>query len=234
MSEFASKPLVHTVAGAAEVAVEHHTYRGDLPFDLYRPGARPAPAVIFVVGWDEAAADPSFKDAVFFQSWARMVAARGLVGITYRNREASDVHALIAHLRAHAGELGIDPARLGVWASSGHVPNALAVIATERIAFGALLYGFMLDCADAAAQFRFVAPPVALEDLRAALLVVRAGRDGTPGVLVSLEAFVARVPCTVIEHADGPHAFELVDDSPRTHEVIEEVLDFLVARSRGA
>ena len=65
-------------------------------------------------------------------------------------------------------------------------------------------------------------------------MVHRPGRGARrlPGIAASQDKLLALVPCTVIEHADGPHAFDMVDDSPRTHEVIDEVLAWL--RSRGA
>jgi len=59
------------------------------------------------------------------------------------------------------------------------------------------------------------------------MLVVRAGKDAMPGLDETLQRFVARHPVTLIDHAEAPHAFDLVDDTPRTHEVIDEVLAFL-------
>jgi dienelactone hydrolase len=248
-TDFTSLPLVHTIAGAADVAVERdHVYtteQGPLGFDLYRPpqATAPCPAVVFVSGLPDpgvkAMLGKALKDWASYTGWARLVAASGIAAIAYTNRTAADGTALVRHLRANAGALGLDPARIGLWACSGHVPTALALIAGERPACAALLYGYMLDLdgattvAEAATRFYFAAPPVALDELRdVPMLVVRAGRDETPGLDATLQRFVAaaaqrQLPVTLIEHAEGPHSFDLVDDSPRTHEVIEEVLAFL-------
>jgi dienelactone hydrolase len=249
-TDFTSKELVHTIAGAADVAVERdHVYtteQGPLELDLYRPpgATAPCPAVVFVSGYPDpgmaAMVGKRLKDWASYMGWARMVAASGIIGIAYANRTPADVTALVHHLRDNAGALGIDPGRIGVWACSGNVPTALGLLARERIACAALLYGYMMDLdgatnlAQAAARFHCAAPPVGLDDLPRALpmLVVRAGRDEMPGLNENLERFVAAAAArgmavTLVEHPEGPHAFDLVDDSPRTHEVIEEVLAFL-------
>jgi dienelactone hydrolase len=248
-TDFSSVPLVHSIAGTADVAVERdHLYlteQGPLGFDLYRPAHAngSCPAVVFVTGL----ADPDviamfgkpLKDCASSIGWARLVAASGLAGITYRNRTPADVAALIRHVRVEASTLGIDPARIAVWACSGHVPNALGVIARERIACAALLYGYLPDLergaeADAAMAY-FATPPVSIDELPRSMpmLIVRAGKDATPGLDERLQRFVATarahsLAVTLIDHAEAPHAFDLVDDSPATHAVIDDVLAFLV------
>jgi len=249
-TDFTSKELVHTIAGAAEVAVERdHVYptaQGPLEIDLYRPpgASAPRPAVVFVSGYPDpgmaAMVGKRFKDWASYQGWARMVAASGMIGITYANRTPADVTALLHHLQDNAAALGIDPGRIAVWACSGNVPTALGLLARERIACAALLYGYMMDLdgatnlAQSAARFHFAAPPVGIEDLPPTLpmLVVRAGRDEMPGLNDNLDRFLAAaakrgLAVTGVFHPEGPHSFDLVDDSPRTHEVIEEVLAFL-------
>jgi dienelactone hydrolase len=249
-TDITTKQLVHTVAGADDVAVERDhafpTAHGPLGFDLYRPphATAPCPAVVFVTGLPDpgvkAMIGKPLKDWASYQGWARMVAASGIAGILYTNRTAGDVDALVQHLRANAAALGIDPARIGAWACSGHGPTALGLIAREPLACAALLYPYLLDLdgttavAGAAAQFHFAVPPVALDDLPrdVPMLVVRAGRDALPGLDATLQRFVAaarahQLPVTLIEHAEAPHAFDLEDDSPRTHAVIDEVLAFL-------
>jgi hypothetical protein len=249
-TDFTSQQLVHTIDGAADVTVERdHVYtteQGPLGFDLYRPrgATTPSPAVVFVSGYPDpgmvAMLGKPLKDWASYVGWARLVAASGIAGVAYTNREPADVAALVRHLRANAGALGIDPARIGVWACSGNVPTALALVAHERMACAALLYGFFLDLdgatavADAAAQFYFARPPVTMDELprETPMLVVRAGRDATPGLDATLQRFVAaaraeRLRVTLVDHAEAPHAFDLVDDTPASRAVIEQVLAFL-------
>lgn len=249
-TDYTSKPLVHTIDGAADVIVERdHTYateQGPLGFEIYRPlhAAGPAPAVVLVTGFPEPAASTFFgkplKDWASYVGWARMIAASGIAAVTYAHRDPADVHALVRHLRDHGGALGLDPARLGVWACSGNVPNALGVIAREQPACAALLYGYLLDLdgsttvADMARQLYFAVPPVSMDDLPhdVPLLVVRAGRDTTPGLDATLQRFITAararaLPVTLLDHPDAPHAFDLVDDTPATHAVIDQILAFL-------
>lgn len=247
-NEMIDKGLVYSTREMADVGVESGQYateQGPLAFDLYRPTrARiPAPAVVIVTGFPDPAAAAFFgralKDWASYREWARLLAASGIVAITYLNREPADVSSLLDHLRANAAALGLDPERIGVWACSGNVPNALGLLARERLACAALLYGFMLDLggathvAKAAAHFHFAVPAVSMDDLPRALplLVVRAGRDQTPGLEETLQRFLVaargnELNITLLDHPDGPHAFDLLDDTPKSREVIQEVLAF--------
>jgi dienelactone hydrolase len=249
-TDITSKQLVHTIPGATEIPVEHdHLYPtplGPLPFDLYRPtrASSPSPAVVFVTGLPDpgvkAMLGQSTKDWASYMGWARMVAASGMAGITYVNREPGDVVTFVRYLRENAASLGIDPERIGVWACSGHVPTALALVARERLACAALLYGYLMDLdgatsvADGSKRFYYAVPPVTLDELpkQMPMLVVRAGADTTPGLEETLQRFVAAargrgLPLTLLDHPEAPHAFDLVDDSPATRVVIEQVLAFL-------
>jgi dienelactone hydrolase len=236
MTDIVSKGLIYPRAGSERVSVEKHTY-GELPFDLYRPeGAGNRPAVVFVFGIPDPGAiaffGAPFKDWQSYVDWARLVAASGLVAVLAQNREPGDVTALFAHLRAHQDALGLD-GRYVVFAASGHGPQGLWTIAHEPVAGAVLLYPYTLDVAAEAQAMHFAAPPVTVAELpQVALLVAKAGRDATPNLNAKLDAFVAAarargVPVTLVEHAGGPHAFDIVDDSPRSHEVIAEILAFL-------
>jgi acetyl esterase/lipase len=180
-------------------------------------------------------------------SWAQLTAASGLVAVTYTNRDpATDVHAVLEHVRHHAASLGIDEHRIGLWSCSGNVPTALSVLmrhdASAYVRCAALSYGFMLDAhggtgvAEAARQFGFANPCAgrSIEDLPCdiPLFLARAGRDQMPHLNEVLDQFVAtglalNVPMTVVNHADGPHAFDLYHDSETTREVVRQMLAFL-------
>jgi len=256
-SPMTERQVLYTMTGMDAVRVQRDVpYRtaaaGPLTIDLYYPpdgrAEAPAPAVLFVTGFSDAGAErmlgSKFKDMGSFVSWARLAAASGLVGITYANHEPSDAQAALEHVRAHAGALGIDRNRMGIWACSGHGPTALSVLVEHgrTLACAALLYPYTLDLdgttgvADAAAQFRFATPAAGktAADLPrdVPLLLVRAGRDEMPGLNRAFDRFVTaaldvNLPVTVVNHANGPHAFDLVDDSRRGHETIRQVLAFL-------
>ena len=98
--EAASKPVVYHVPGMDAVTIERNipyqnTNAHPLTLDLYRPPEwKPAtlfPAVIFVVGYSDLGAEKmlgcKFKDMESYITWAKLVAASGLVAITYENQD---------------------------------------------------------------------------------------------------------------------------------------------------
>jgi len=184
-----------------------------------------------------------FKELGAFVSWAELVAASGLIGITYTNREPGDIHGLLDHIQHNAASLRIDAARIAVWACSGHGPNALSVLIERRsVTCAVLAYPYTLDLdgstgiADAAKQFHFVTPAAgrSVKDLpgNLPLFIVRAGQDQMPGLNDALDRFVtealaANLPLTVVNHPSGPHAFDLDDGSRTACDIVKQMLAFL-------
>lgn len=227
---------------------------GALTMDIYYPPdakleAR-LPAVVFVAGFPdvgfEAKVGCKFKEMGSSVSWGRLVGASGLVAITYTNREpAAGVQALFGHVRRHAAALGIDETRLGVWASSGNVPLALWVLMQEAgddLKCAVLCYGYMLDIegangvAEAARMFGFVNAPAgrSFNDLPRSLplFIARAGQDQMPRLNETLDRFMVEaltrnLPVTFVNHPDAPHAFDLLDDSATTREIVRQILAFM-------
>lgn len=256
-TDMTRKTVVLELPGMDAVTIQRDvpyrtTESGALTMDLYRPSvsnsAAPAPAVVFVSGYP----DPGFermlgcklKDMGQYVSWGRLVAASGLVAVTYANREPADLHGLFGYLRQNAASLGIDANRIGVWAGSGNVPMALSLLMQESgdsCQCAVLCYGFMLDLgdvthvADAAAQFGFANPCAgkSIDDLsHVPLFVVRAGQDQMPHLNDTIDRFVAaaltrNLPLTLANHATGPHAFDVLDDSDTSREMIRMILAFL-------
>ena len=121
------------------------------------------------------------------------------------------------------------------WAAAG-ARNAL-----EPIACAAFLYGYTLDLesakdvAEAAARLsHFAVPATTLDELplKMPMLLVQAGRDENPRLNRTLQRFAdaqhtRSAVVTMIDHAEAPHAFDLLDDTEITHEVIQKVLKFL-------
>jgi hypothetical protein len=257
--DIAKKGLVYDMPGTSSVLVrrdlEFTGAGGDaLAFDLYLPaGAEtgsPLPAVVLVAGFrDEGALARlgcRFKEMQSNVSWARLIAASGMAAVAYTNRvPPDDFVAILSHLHGNAPALGIDAGRLGLWASSGHVPVALSAMMRDarfRATCAALLYGFTLDLdgatgvADGARTFGFTTPCArkSIDDFvnDAPMFLARAGRDQFAGLNDAMDRFVARalaanMPLTLVNHANGPHAFDLFDDSDRSREIIRQVLWFL-------
>lgn len=228
---------------------------GALTMDLYLPphppGAARLPAVVFVLGYSDLGAQAyfgcKFKEMECFIGWARATAAAGLAAITYTTgkQPAADAETLLRHLRENAASLGIDENRIGLWACSGHGPNALSVLMREapgKLKCAALCYPLLLDLegttsvAEASKTFGFVNPGAgkSVDDLPSdtPMLLVRAGRDEIPGLNATLDRFVAaavrrNLPISLVNHPPAPHAFDLMHDSDASRRIIRQVLTFL-------
>ena len=231
------------------------TDAGALTMDLYYPpdsqGGAPLPVVVFVAGYSDVGMQKvlgwcKFKEMAMSISWGQLAAASGVVAITYTNsKPAADLDALLQHVRQNAASLGIDENRIGVFACSGNVPLALWALMQDGRAFlkcAVLLCGYMLDLdgatgvAEAAQMFRFTNPNAgkSIDDLpqNLALFVVRAGQEQFASLNDSIDCFLAKavsrnLPITFVNHATGPHAFDLLQDSEKSREIIRQILSFL-------
>jgi acetyl esterase/lipase len=206
--------------------------------------------VIFVTGFSDVEAQKMLgcllKEMGSYVSWGQLAAASGLVAVTYTNREpATDVRAVLQHVRQNAKSLDIDENRIGLWACSGNVPTALSVLmqhAQDHPTCAVLCYGYMLDSdgstavADAAKRWRFVNPCAGktVDDLQRdiPLFIARAGQDQMPGLNETLDRFVVNavacnLPITFVNHSVAPHAFDLFHDSETSREIIGRILVFL-------
>ena len=225
-----------------------------LCFDLYHPShetdAGCWPAAIVVAGYpgdmQPRPTSLAYKDIGWTVSMCELIAASGMVALAYTNRDpVADLHALIEHVHEHAASLRIDPARFGIIAVSGNVPTALTTVmqgAHRSPACAVFGYGCLLDVdgatdvADAARQFGFANPGAGrtVADVRrdVPLLITRAGRDQFPAINASIDRFVregliANLPLTLVNHAEGPHAFDLFDDSRTSRDIVRQTLRFL-------
>ena len=256
--ESTMKRVVFHIAGMDTLRIQRDveyrtTEAGAVTMDLYYPdaasGAR-TPAVVIVEGYSdvgyEAFTGCKFKDTEFCISWGRLMAASGLVAITYTNREpVADLQALLRHVRQNAASLGVDENRIGVWASSGNGPLALSVLmqaGRDFVKCAVLCYPFTLDLdgstavAKASGIWKFVNPAAgkSVADLPVdlPLFVARAGQDEFPHLNDALDRFVAHalaanLPITLVNHSTAPHAFDLVDDTETSREIVKKILRFL-------
>jgi hypothetical protein len=254
--------VVYRMPGTAAVVVREDVFPGAedpaLLMDVYyppgvAPGAQGFPVVVIVSGGRDAGVQEAlgcrFKDMASSVSWGRLVAASGLVAITYTNTSpAADLQALLDHLTRNGSSLGIDGDAVGLWASSGNAPMALSRLmkdARPRITCAALCYGYLLDL-DGATHVAEMARMYGLanqcegksvEDLAedVPIFLARAGKDQFAGLNETLDRFVAKsvarnLPVTFVNHPTGPHAFDLFDDSETSRVIVRQVLEFLKVR----
>ncbi len=221
--EVTARRVLYKIPDMQSVQVRKTEFAGatgeSLPMEIYqavRPTADPLSVVAIIAGYP----DPGFEQKVgckFMEtewtiSMARLIAASGMVAITHSNREPeSDALALMQHLTS----MGL---RVGIWATSGHGPVALA--AATKAVCGVLVNPVTNDFCPATPLF-----------------VVRSGKDETPGLNQALDAWAARAiadnrPCTFVNYPDAPHSFELAVDGQETRRILQQGLDFLRAHLR--
>jgi acetyl esterase/lipase len=232
-----TQPLVHPLPDPERVELRPdllYTHAGGraLAMDVYLPSVRApgtqVPAVLLVHG----EADPVLLRGVRgwgqYTGWGRLLADQGMAGVVFEHHAILDagfgaavaeVHDALAAVGERAGDLGIDPERVGVAAFSAGVVLTAAVLARAggRVRCAALCYGPLGD----------LEPDPALPPL----LVVRAGRDD-PELNRTIDEFVAAadqrgLAVELVHQPDGHHAFDVADDSDASRKVIGRVLGFL-------
>jgi hypothetical protein len=234
----------------------HYSGSGDdaLVADVYYPpptyGEGPWPVVVIVVGYpgtmNPRPTPLAYKDIGWTTSMARLIAMSGVAAVAYTNREpVTDLQVLLDHIRTNAPSLELDASRVGILAASGNVPTALTTLLRTTApppACAVFGCGCLLDldggteAADASRQFGFANPCAGrtMDDFRpeVPLFISRAGRDQFPAMNASIDRFVpkalaANFAVTLVNHPDGPHAFDLFDDSRTSRDIVRATLVFL-------
>jgi len=109
---------------------------GELKLDVYNPsdyeGEILLPAVIFIHGDGPPDFLKDAKDWGCYVSWGQLIAASGLIAVTFNHRSteqlimlyeaAHDVDDLIRYVRDNSESLGIDANTLGIWTCSAGSP----------------------------------------------------------------------------------------------------------------
>ena len=257
-------PAVLTVPGMDKAQIRRdivyrsvETEKGklDLKFDLYLPaGAKPGdsfPAVIFISGGGIEGAPRDWRDGGVYQSYGRILAASGLVGITYSKRYApgpsaengiADTRDLVAYLREHAADLHIDKDRFAYWAFSGGGGVLASVLAESAPATRAVLCFYCVSEANTSG----LSPEDAEKKRRVfssvyqvqqgshplpPLFIARAGLD-SPALNAGIDALVSaalakNLSIELMNHPAGRHGFDIIDTDDRSREIIRHALDFL-------
>ena len=131
------------------------------------------------------------------------------------------MRVLFAHLAKEGASLRIELSRLAVWACSGNVGAALPLLmdgGAAGVRAAAILYG-----TGNAAAFRRDLP----------VFWVLAGRD-SPSLIEGQRALWARAardsaPWTMVNAPDLPHAFDAVEDTSHSRQLVRDIVEFLGA-----
>lgn len=224
-----------------------------LRYDLYRPreSGRPLPTVILVSGNIFGDDVLRTKHWAGFETAARLLAASGLAAITFDKRAwqdvaglprtSADVEQVIGSVRDDPAKYDLDPEKLALWVFSAGPPHGLRRALAQAPLYLrclAVYYGVIdlrpqaADAEEEAALAEF--SPITYLAAAAAtmppLLLARAGQDN-PRLNGALDAFVVEAlrnnaPLELLNHPQGQHAFDLLDDVPLTRYILHRTVEF--------
>lgn len=197
----------------------------ELTFDLFasrdHDPKRPVPVVVFANGVGMVPDGTQLKDWSIYDDWARLIAARGMVGVTMDARgdaAADDLATLIGHLRSNAAKYGIRPDRVGVFACSANASTTLPRLMGDRpdgVVAAVICYG---------------SAPFESFDTDLPLMHVVVGGDGEFAAREAQDlwtrAVAARAPWTMVYAPTLPHAFDSLDRSPESIRLTRRIADF--------
>jgi acetyl esterase/lipase len=264
MRELVMMPVVYRTAGMEKVKVKSDLKYTNVnnPFllmDVYSPPdlakGEKRPAVLFIHGG--AGEETTPKDWGFYVSWGKLVAASGMVGVTFTHRlsaqkaslaaAADDVTAAINYVRANADTLNVDRERICLVAYSAGGPM-LSMAMRDKPAYIRCMVGFyaFMDIQQAGNLFEAHESPQALRnfspisylangaDRIAPLFIARAGRDQIPTMDDSIDRFLRdavskNVALTFANHPQGVHSFDSQNDDNRSREIIQSAIAFMKA-----
>lgn len=259
--EIVNMPVVYRVPDMDKVVVKSdlkYTTTNDpnLLMDVYIPPkmakAERRPAVVFIHGGAGAQFKP--KDWGIYKSWGRLIAASGMVAVTFTHRlgypkpllaeAASDVTAAINYVRVNADSLNIDKERLCLAAFSAGGP-LLSLGMRDRPEYVRCLVAFyaFLDIQqseshrtnESSEMVKRFSPITYLANdagKLAPLFIARAGLDEIPSMNDSIDRFISEAlsknaSIMVGNHPQGVHGFDNQNDDDRSREIIRNAIDFM-------
>lgn len=224
--------------------------------DVYRPpGSRDVPIVVCVAGSGPFHILKDIKDHGVYRSYGEILAASGFGAITFNHRSphehglpavASDVDDLVAWARRVAPDYHLDATRIALWAFSGGPPFGFRSALRDTPAYLRCLVSYygVLDFRHVQEEMGFGPDedptefsPAASIGYHAAsippVFIAKAGLD-QPWLNESIDRFVVEalrrnLTLDLMSHPEGRHAFDILDDDPRSREIIRSTLAFLSA-----
>ena len=233
-AELVMTPVVYKLPGMDSVKVFPNLKYSSvenphLLMDVYTPPDLAAgerrPVVLFIHG----GAKPEYriKDWGIYQSWGRLIAAAGLVGVTFTHRlgypepyleEASeDLRHALAFLRANAPSWNSDADRicLAAYSAGGQLLATPLRDTIPGVRCAVTFYAFLN-----------------MESSTIPMFIARAGQDANPGLNDAMDRFIAsalaaNAPITVFNHPAGEHGFDNQNDDERSREIIRAAIEFM-------
>lgn len=250
--EQARRPIVLSVPGMDRVVVHSnlvYTTVDDplVRMDIYTPADLQAderrPVVLLVHGGVPASLP--VKEMGAYRSWGRLLAAQGLVAVTFTHRlrwplrqldeAAADVRAAIDFARSNAAKFNVNPDRMCVAAYSAGGPLLTVALQDERRYVRCLLAIYPLVDVQGYGvpdEAKFALKTYLDKPALPPLFLARAGRDAIPTLNARLDAFLgsavaANAPIAFMNHPDGEHGFDVANDDERSREIIRAAIEFM-------
>ena len=252
-----SLPAMERIAPRANL-IYKTSEDGPLLADLYLPPASSAssPIVIFIHGGVPQGFSTSPKDWGVFVSWAQLMAASQVAGVTFNHRmrwnndfvagsvekAADDLADLIRYLRENASELRIDANRICLFAFSAGGPTLAAPMIETNPSIRCLVgfYPFLgnttpPDAKDAARYSAIGALTTRRGDVPP-ILLAKAQKD-LPLINDSIDAFARRARelgsrIQMVTHPEGVHGFDTLNDDDTSRAIIRQAVEFIGAHLR--
>jgi acetyl esterase/lipase len=250
--EQARRPIVLSVPGMDRVVVHSnllYTQVDDplVRMDVYVPPDLQAeerrPIVMLVHGGVPTSLP--VKDMGAYRSWGRLLAAQGMVAVTFTHRlrwpfsqlqeSAADVRAAIDFARANASKFNANPDRMCIAAYSAGGPLLTVALQDEGRYVRCQLGIYPLVDAQGYGipdEAKFALKTYVDKPSFPPLFLARAGRDAIPTLNARLDAFIgsaiaANAPVTIVNHPNGEHGFDVANDDQRSREIIRAAVEFM-------
>ncbi|HMD90019.1 MAG TPA: hypothetical protein VKF38_12735 [Anaerolineaceae bacterium] len=198
-------------------------FYGKLFVDIYYPPGyhfdKKLPIVILAHGFPGS--ELCDKDMPQHIAWAKLIAASGMIAVSAQpgdNPSESQNH-LLDYLAANAGQLGIDPSRIGFWVVSGQGDPVTDAFSKSQYSDNFKAAVFMYSSSNI---------PI-LWPKNLALFVVKAGKDNDSGDLLDLlvnNAKENKIPVKYVDLPDEDHAFDTNQNTQDVNHTIQQALDF--------
>ncbi|HSB10098.1 MAG TPA: hypothetical protein VLM38_11485 [Blastocatellia bacterium] len=222
--------VVYRLANSEKVLVRKDvTYKtiGDLELklDAYYPAEMKKderlPLVIFINGVGNRDNFPKVRNWGQYTNWGRLVGASGFAAINYDSRLAeaeADTSSLVEYVRASAAKLNVDENKILIWACSANGRVGTKIVMEERPYISAAVFYYAVCNA----------PPLLRE---VPLFIARAGLDN-PSLNQALDGFAQAaiaqgLSVSFVNYPDGHHAFDLLDDTDQSREIIKQTIEFM-------
>ena len=230
--------ILYELPGQTDVRVYTVTYSDSWgEMDIYYPGGfdydQPLPAVLMMPGYSDSAVrgvhGVSWRQWTRSGEWASLVAASGLAAVLWESGQPYfSARDAMSFLNDNGSDLMIDSESLGILTFEAQALTALQLLSHgETPGVSGIQAVAMLYPKDQRSYLPAFTP---------SFCIVRAGGEFRQR-LEELDRYVDRLRAhgyetTVVDYQEAFHHFDLNLDTPRTREIIQLVLDFLVSELR--